>query len=111
MGLSWMTTRRVVVLIVFIFVLNPAYAMRPLNQVLIKPASTDHVKYKSLLITNVLQRGPVPPSGPSPCTFIPGQGSGSCPTATAATLNGKNFAGHTFPTHKAAIVAHNHAEA
>ncbi|KAK3190267.1 hypothetical protein Dsin_029828 [Dipteronia sinensis] len=35
-----------------------------------------------------LQKGPVPPIGGSPCTFIPG-GSGHCPS-----LNGKNFAGY-----------------
>ncbi|CAK9183882.1 unnamed protein product [Ilex paraguariensis] len=33
-------------------------------------------------------RGPVPPSGGSRCTYIPGQGSGTC------SLNGMNFAGH-----------------
>ncbi|KAG8370353.1 hypothetical protein BUALT_Bualt14G0108100 [Buddleja alternifolia] len=34
-----------------------------------------------------LPRGPVPKSGGSPCTYIPGQGSGSC------KLNEKHFFG------------------
>ncbi|KAL2506638.1 Uncharacterized protein Adt_22259 [Abeliophyllum distichum] len=34
-----------------------------------------------------LPRGPVPPSGGSPCTYIPGSGTGTC------SLNEKHFAG------------------
>ncbi|WOH16152.1 hypothetical protein DCAR_0935701 [Daucus carota subsp. sativus] len=41
-------------------------AMRPLNE------------YKAWLLES-LPRGPVPPSGTSPCTYIPGAGNGSCP--------------------------------
>uniref|UniRef100_A0A7N0V5K0 Uncharacterized protein n=1 Tax=Kalanchoe fedtschenkoi TaxID=63787 RepID=A0A7N0V5K0_KALFE len=84
------------------FVLDHACAARPLDELQHPRQSGGDEKYKSLL-ANVLQRAPVPPSGPSPCTFIPGQGSGgSCPAAAAATLNGKNFAGRTFPTRKVA---------
>ncbi|XP_057961345.1 uncharacterized protein LOC131153207 [Malania oleifera] len=43
---------------------------------------------KGLMMLQSLQRGPVPPSGKSPCTYIPGRNSGHC------TLNGRNFAGH-----------------
>ncbi|KAL5792792.1 hypothetical protein ACOSP7_001386 [Xanthoceras sorbifolium] len=43
------------------------------------------------LAVQSLQRGPVPPSGPNPCTHIPGQGSGIC------SLNGQNFAGRVAP--------------
>ena len=39
-----------------------------------------------------LQKGPVPPSGPSGCTYIPGSGGKNCPTA----INGINAAGNAF---------------
>ncbi|KAL1561811.1 hypothetical protein AAHA92_04469 [Salvia divinorum] len=39
------------------------------------------------LLLESLARGPVPPSGPSSCTNIPGQGGPPCP------LNEKHFAG------------------
>ncbi|GMN53490.1 hypothetical protein TIFTF001_022635 [Ficus carica] len=37
-----------------------------------------------------LPRGPVPPSGPSGCTYIPGGGGPNCP------LGEKNYAGHSL---------------
>ncbi|KAH7522159.1 uncharacterized protein LOC112492397 [Ziziphus jujuba] len=37
-----------------------------------------------------LQRGDLPPSGASGCTYIPGTGGSSCP------LNGKHHAGHVL---------------
>ncbi|KAK9083331.1 hypothetical protein Scep_029802 [Stephania cephalantha] len=39
------------------------------------------------LVIESLPRGPVPPSGPSGCTYIPGRGGPRCP------LNGKKVAG------------------
>ncbi|GKU86301.1 hypothetical protein SLE2022_246910 [Rubroshorea leprosula] len=45
---------------------------------------------KDELVFPSLQRGPVTPSGPNPCTYIPGGGSGNC------HLNGVNVAGHVF---------------
>ncbi|KAI3459469.1 hypothetical protein Pfo_016132 [Paulownia fortunei] len=42
---------------------------------------------KQVPLLESLPRGPVPPSSGSPCTYIPGQGSGTCP------LNEKHFAG------------------
>ncbi|GFP95887.1 hypothetical protein PHJA_001732900 [Phtheirospermum japonicum] len=42
-----------------------------------------------------LQKGPVPPSGPSGCTYIPG-GGGHCPP-----INGMHFAGGA-PPHRGA---------
>ncbi|KAL9662830.1 hypothetical protein QQ045_027665 [Rhodiola kirilowii] len=45
-------------------------------------------KVDVLSLRQTLQRGPVPPSGRSPCTYIPGQSSGSC------TLGQKNYAVH-----------------
>lgn len=59
------------ILIMSTYVSRPAFATRSLHD--------DDEMHKSLLIANAFQRGPVPPSGPSPCTFIPGQGSGHCP--------------------------------
>lgn len=41
-------------------------------------------------IKQSLQRGPVPPIGGSPCTYIPGGGGGHCPSLTGSM----NFAGH-----------------
>ncbi|XP_038718460.1 uncharacterized protein LOC120011428 [Tripterygium wilfordii] len=43
---------------------------------------------KDGLLLQSLQRGPVTGSGPNPCTYIPGRGTGTC------TLNGMNVAGH-----------------
>ncbi|TXG66000.1 hypothetical protein EZV62_007275 [Acer yangbiense] len=43
---------------------------------------------KSLLIVQSLQKGPVPPAGGNPCTFIPGRGRGRC------TLSEMDFADH-----------------
>ncbi|KAJ4726835.1 Threonylcarbamoyl-AMP synthase [Melia azedarach] len=56
-----------------------AAAMRPLQ-------GEQWVKKDGRVALQSLQRGPVPSSG-NPCTYIPGQGSGSC------TLNGMNIAG------------------
>uniref|UniRef100_A0A5B7CHD4 Uncharacterized protein n=1 Tax=Davidia involucrata TaxID=16924 RepID=A0A5B7CHD4_DAVIN len=47
-----------------------------------------------------LPKGPVTPSGSSPCSNIPG-GTGTC------TLNGKNFAGHVVhspPVYPGAVI-------
>ncbi|KAK4852844.1 hypothetical protein QYF36_027506 [Acer negundo] len=41
---------------------------------------------KSLLIVQSLQKGPVPPAGANPCTFIPGRVRGRC------TLSEMDFA-------------------
>ncbi|KAI9087440.1 hypothetical protein K1719_030580 [Acacia pycnantha] len=38
-----------------------------------------------------LEKGPVPPSGPSGCTFIPGTGGNRCPP-----VNEMNVAGNAF---------------
>ncbi|KAL7144890.1 hypothetical protein ABFS83_07G041700 [Erythranthe nasuta] len=48
------------------------------------------LKDKTLFL-NSLQRGPVPPSGPSGCTNIPGSGGGACP------INEMHFAGSVPP--------------
>ncbi|KAL8048105.1 hypothetical protein ABFX02_07G042000 [Erythranthe guttata] len=48
------------------------------------------LKDKSLFL-NSLQKGPVPPSGPSGCTNIPGSGGGACP------INEMHFAGGAPP--------------
>ncbi|KAG8373144.1 hypothetical protein BUALT_Bualt12G0140400 [Buddleja alternifolia] len=42
---------------------------------------------KQVQLLESLPRGPVPPSGGSPCTYIPGQNGGVC------TLNEKHFSG------------------
>nr|GLL44133.1 hypothetical protein CK203_113442 [Ipomoea trifida] len=51
--------------------LQMAEAIRPLGR-------EKWLIQKSLLLQS-LPRGPTPPSGPSPCTQIPGGGDGSCP--------------------------------
>lgn len=43
---------------------------------------------KKQLRLQALDKGPVPPSGPSGCTFIPGSGGTNCP------VKEMNFAGH-----------------
>ncbi|KAL0457067.1 UNVERIFIED_CONTAM: hypothetical protein Slati_1045900 [Sesamum latifolium] len=58
------------------------------------------------LLLESLPRGPVPPSGSSPCTYIPGQGGGPCP------LNERHFAGrrsaHAPPADIGFVVAKGH---
>lgn len=49
-------------------------AMRPLNEY------KEWLRgFESPLLLESLPRGPVPPSTSSPCTYIPGEGNGSCP--------------------------------
>ncbi|KAJ0052298.1 hypothetical protein Pint_01774 [Pistacia integerrima] len=57
-----------------------SHAMRPLE-------GERWMKKEGGLVFQSLQQGPVPPLAGNPCTYIPGQGSGSC------TLNGMNVAG------------------
>ncbi|KAK4405831.1 Pentatricopeptide repeat-containing protein, mitochondrial [Sesamum angolense] len=63
------------------------------------------LKEQALLLES-LPRGPVPPSGSSPCTYIPGQGGGPCP------LNERHFAGrrsaHAAPADIGFVVAKGH---
>ncbi|KAL7177741.1 hypothetical protein ACSBR2_030997 [Camellia fascicularis] len=49
-----------------------ANAMRPLNEGKWVDSQV------SVLLQSIL-RGTVPPTGPNPCTYIPGQGKGTCP--------------------------------
>ncbi|KAK3200706.1 hypothetical protein Dsin_024121 [Dipteronia sinensis] len=56
-------------------------AMRPLGG-----GEFQWLDRKSLLIVQSLQKGPVPPAGRNPCTFIPGRGRGRC------ALSEMNFA-------------------
>lgn len=64
-------------------------AMRPLGEQWVNHGG---------LVFHSLQKGPVRPSSPNPCTYIPGQSSGTC------RLNGMNIAGNVarapaFPQH------------
>ncbi|GFZ08765.1 hypothetical protein Acr_20g0005730 [Actinidia rufa] len=43
-----------------------------------------------------LEKGPVPPSGPSGCTNIPGMGGPTCPS-----VQGMNYAGEALPRARA----------
>ncbi|PIA45273.1 hypothetical protein AQUCO_01700662v1 [Aquilegia coerulea] len=49
-------------------------------------------------MATTLERGPVPPSGPSGCTYIPGNGGPSCPP-----INGKKLAGSGFARARAYV--------
>ncbi|KAI3469705.1 hypothetical protein Pfo_026368, partial [Paulownia fortunei] len=60
------------------------------------------LKEKGLSI-NSLQKGPVPPSGPSGCTNIPGSGGGGCP------INEMHFAGRGAPPHGGGSAAYPHS--
>ncbi|KAJ0093854.1 hypothetical protein Patl1_25209 [Pistacia atlantica] len=51
--------------------------MRPLNE---KPLLKKY--FPGLALTQSLQAGPVPPIAGSPCTNIPGNSGGSCPSST-----------------------------
>lgn len=68
-----------VIFIFSMFILSIS-AMRPLEG--------DHWLQTALVIQS-LQRGPVPPSRSSPCTYIPGRGRGRC------TLGEINYAGRS----------------
>ncbi|KAJ6883821.1 hypothetical protein NC652_030925 [Populus alba x Populus x berolinensis] len=61
------------------------------EQVLAARPLMEGERWSEKIVGNIqsLQRGPVPPSTGSPCTHIPGRGSGKC------TLGERNFAGHT----------------
>ncbi|XP_054804473.1 uncharacterized protein LOC129307645 [Prosopis cineraria] len=48
-----------------------------------------------------LEKVPVPPSGPSGCTYIPGTGGNRCPP-----VNEMNVAGNAFRHHAAAAYPH-----
>lgn len=71
-----MTTVATVIFV--LLTLHGVAAMRPLE---------GEEWLKKQVLTQSLQRGPVTPSGPNPCTHIPGRGSGVC------TLNDMNVAG------------------
>ncbi|KAG5232662.1 transcription factor bHLH [Salix suchowensis] len=53
-----------------------------------RPLEGEQWVEKNLGNIQSLQRGPVTPISGSPCTHIPGRGSGNCP------LGARNFAGH-----------------
>ncbi|KAJ1383936.1 hypothetical protein SESBI_42948 [Sesbania bispinosa] len=43
------------------------------------------MKKKQQLRLEALNKGPVPPSGPSGCTYIPGSGASHCPAVNAGS--------------------------
>ncbi|PIA45272.1 hypothetical protein AQUCO_01700661v1 [Aquilegia coerulea] len=77
-------------------------AMRPLE-------GDEWLLKKDDLVIQSLQRGPVAPSGRSPCTYIGGSNTGRCP------LNGRKTAGHVVaqapPVFPGAIVEFGVAQA
>ncbi|RVW18588.1 hypothetical protein CK203_116301 [Vitis vinifera] len=79
------TSRKLGLLVVlFSFTLLSAWSFRELEAMRLLGGG-QWAKRNSLVLQS-LQRGPVLPSGPSPCTHIPEQRAGRC------TLNEKNIA-------------------
>ncbi|KAG7989518.1 hypothetical protein I3843_03G243400 [Carya illinoinensis] len=82
MGFSYREVLLPTLLISAIFLVSPELgATRSLRE--------EGMDKEELLLVESL-RPIVPPSGPNPCTYIPGRGSGRC------TLNGMNIAGNVL---------------
>ncbi|KAF5193422.1 hypothetical protein FRX31_016991 [Thalictrum thalictroides] len=64
--------------IVVVLVIVLISSIHPLNATRVLYEEEERLVRRSL-ISESLQRGPVPPSGPSGCTYIPGSGGPSCP--------------------------------
>ena len=64
------TVAKVVLLSFLIFTIKPLEATRPLDD-----KNTSNVAKKMTFQENTAA---VPPSGPNPCTYIPGPGNGHC---------------------------------
>nr|KYP60783.1 hypothetical protein KK1_023196 [Cajanus cajan] len=47
----------------------------------------------------ILDKGPVTPSGPSTCTYIPGSGGRNCPPVNEMNVAGntQHYSGETYP--------------
>ena len=61
---------------------NLVFAMAVLLLLLhVRPYTASRILYEqeAEILMESLQRGPVPPSGPSGCTYIPGNGGPNCP--------------------------------
>ena len=73
MGFShiWKNVLTVLLIVTILFASPQVGATRPLE-------GEQWLKKERLLLQS-LQRAPVPPSGPSPCTNIPGRNQGNCP--------------------------------
>ncbi|KAI4345761.1 hypothetical protein L6164_012857 [Bauhinia variegata] len=52
------------------------------------------LKKEKQLKLQILDKGPVPPSGPSSCTYVPGTGGTNCP------IDGINAAGNALHGHQ-----------
>ncbi|KAF9608932.1 hypothetical protein IFM89_012100 [Coptis chinensis] len=73
-----------VVVIIVLSIVHPHNATRTLYE------EEEKWMMKRSLISESLQKGPIPPSGPSGCTYIPGNGGPSC------HIKGKMVAGYVF---------------
>ncbi|KAL6343595.1 hypothetical protein AAG906_024960 [Vitis piasezkii] len=74
--------------------LNIVFAIAVLLLVLqVRPYTASRILYEQeeKIVAESLQRGPVPPSGPSGCTYIPGGGGPNCP------VQEMHFAGDALP--------------
>ena len=73
MGFShiWKNVLTVLLIVTILFASPQVGATRPLE-------GEQWLKKESLLLQS-LQRAPVPPSGPNPCTNIPRRNEGICP--------------------------------
>ena len=88
--------------------LNTALAILLLLSLLhFEPSTASRVLYdhkeELIMVTKGLEfqslpRGPVPPSGPSGCTYVPGSGGSNCP------LGEKHYVGDSF--HRASAFPH-----
>ncbi|KDP40287.1 hypothetical protein JCGZ_02285 [Jatropha curcas] len=70
-----------------------AFLLLSLHVQLFQASRLLHEDLNKGLVLESLQRGPVPPSGPSGCTNGPNSGGPSCPN----TVSQMNFAGAALP--------------
>ncbi|KAL3506059.1 hypothetical protein ACH5RR_031441 [Cinchona calisaya] len=79
-----------IIFVLFFLHLQPGQATRVLH------GQEKELMEKAQILLQSLPKGPVPPSDPSGCTYIPGSGGTGCP------IKQMNFAGGGGALHRAA---------
>ncbi|KAJ0937994.1 hypothetical protein HanRHA438_Chr03g0148051 [Helianthus annuus] len=62
--------------VILLFYVNPIEGSRVLH---LKNGDFIDLRSPNMFVFQSLPKGPVPPSGPSGCTYIPGSGGPHCP--------------------------------
>lgn len=89
-------TTMLIFIMFFVLGFHEALAMRPLDG---EPWLNKN------LAMQTLQRGPVTPSGPNPCTYIPGRSHGRCTLSEMDVADHVAHAPPAFPDHVVSFAA------